>query len=164
MKKYKVNKEVFKFKYLPEYASYLLQHKLEEFVTVGIRFCREIDLPMLKPLAKFSEEELTALSMDSNRIMLKALTEGTISDFIEENIQKWVSNKLEVLDKSEIIAEDLILAYFVRRKLFSHFLYGYTPNAVVQQLIIAEVDVYTTQEELVSLKAYLDLHKINVKS
>ncbi len=64
-----------------------------------------------------------------------------------------------MIDKNEIVAEDLILAYHIRRKLFSYFLYGYTPNAVVQQLIISEVDVYTTQEELLTLKVYLDMHK-----
>ena len=156
---HKVDKKLFNFKYLPEYAAFLLNEKLEEFVTVGIRFCREIDLPMLKPLAKLPEKELVNLSLESNRAILMNLNKGTIDEFINNNIKNWIENKLGVIDKSEIVTEDLVLAYFVRRKLFSHFLYAYTQNAAVQQLIISEVDVYTTQEELIGLKVYLDIQK-----
>jgi hypothetical protein len=159
MQAYQVDQKLFNFKYLPQYATFLLKEKLEEFVTVGIRFCREADLPMLKPLSKLSEEELVAISLDSNRLILKALENGTIADFINGNIQNWIGNKLGIIDKSEIVTEDLVLVHFLRRKLFAHFLYSYTQNAAVQQLIISEVDVYTTQEELLGLKVYLEILK-----
>ena len=48
MIKYEVNKDIFQLKYLPEYADFLLKNKLKEFVTVGIRFCREVDLSIIK--------------------------------------------------------------------------------------------------------------------
>ncbi|MDF3077865.1 MAG: hypothetical protein K0S09_1754 [Sphingobacteriaceae bacterium] len=155
----KVDKSKFKFDYLPAYAEYLLKNKLEEFVLVNIRFCREVDLPMLKPLAKFSEQELVAISLESTTQMLQALADGQIADLIEINVNKWTDNKLEVIDKSEIAAEDLTLAYFIKRKTFSYFLYGYTSSAPIQQLVINDVDEYTTFEELISLKAYLEIHK-----
>lgn len=161
MQKFRINKKKFKFQYLPDYAAYLEQNKLEEFVTVGIRFAREEDLPMLKPLSKLSEKELVALSLESNRQILKALASGTITDFIEDNIRNWMSNKLQVIDRNEIAAEDLTLAYHIRRKLFSYFLYGYTQSAAIQQLIINEVDTYTSQEELISLKAYFAIQQEN---
>lgn len=159
MGSYVLNREVFNFKYLPQFADYLLKNKLEEFVTVGIRFAREVDLPMLKPLAKLPEKELVALSLESNKQILTALKNGTIADFIEMNISNWVDNKLGLIDKNEIAIEDLTLAFFIRRKLFSYFLYGYTQSAAVQQLIINEMDVYTSQEELISLKTYLQINK-----
>jgi hypothetical protein len=161
MKIHKVNKKLFKFIYLPAYAAFLLENKLEEFVIVGIRFSREIDLPILKPLAKYSEAELVAVSLESNRQVLRALITGNIAAHIEENINKWIANKLGVLDKSEIVAEDLTLAFFIRRKIFSYFLDSYTKNLVEQKFIIAEVDVYTTQEELISYKAYLGMQAEN---
>ena len=156
---YTVDKKHFQFKHLPAYASFLLNKKLEEFVTVGIRFAREVDLPMLKPLAKIPEGELVKLSLDSNRLILTALTDGTISDFIRDNLKNWAENKLEIIDKNEIEPEDLTLAYFIRRKLFAHFLYSYTPNTALHQVIISEVDVYTTYEELATWKVYFDLHR-----
>ncbi|MGZ4033676.1 MAG: hypothetical protein ACXVPU_12810 [Bacteroidia bacterium] len=162
MKEFKIDKTVFKFKYLQDYASFLLNNKLEEYVTVGIRFCREVDLPMLRPLAKLSEKELITLSLDSNKEILSALVNDSIADFIEKNINRWISNNLGIIDRYEIVPEDLTLAFFLRRKIFSHFLDSYTKNVVLQKLIIAEVDVYTTQEELISLKAYIGIQKEKV--
>jgi hypothetical protein len=157
-----VNKETFQFNYLHDYANYLLENKIQEFVTVGIRFSREADLPLLKPLSKFSEQELVNLSMESNRHMLQALAKNNIAGHIEENSNKWIANTLQVIDKDDVMAEDLTLAFYVRRKLFTYFLDAYTKNVVLQKFIIAEVDVYTTQEELISYNIYLKMQQEKV--
>lgn len=153
----KVDKKIFKFKYLPDYSEFLLKNKLEEFVRDGIRFAREMDLPMLKPLSKVPETELVKMSLESNKLTLKALSENKIGDHIEKNLTNWINNKLGVIDKSEVIAEDLTLTYHLRRKLFSHYLYEYAQSAPIQQLIINEIDVYTSMEELLSLKVYMQI-------
>jgi hypothetical protein len=162
-----LNKHKFKFQYLPDYASYLLMNHLEEFVTVGIRFCREEELPMLKPLASIPEKELVRMSIESNEKILTGLINNNIAEYIELNLNNWLENKIghehtggkKLLDKFEIVPEDLTLSYFIRRKLFSYFLYGYTQSAAIQQLLISEVDVYTSQEELASLKIYLEIQR-----
>jgi len=159
MEGYKIDEKKFKFQYLPAYADYLLNNKLEEFVLIGIRFCRELDLPMLKPLARLSEQELVAISLDSNRQRLQRLIDGTIYELIEANLNKWIQNKLGFIDQDEITPEDLTLVYYIRRKQFSYFLYSYTQSAAIQQLIIDEVDSYTSNEELLALKAYFDIHR-----
>jgi len=153
--------ETFRFSYLPDYAGYLLENKLTEFVTVSIRFSRDAELPLLKPLSKFSEKELVDLSMESSSEMLLALKEGRIEQHIRENTKKWLDNKLEVVHKDEILAEDVTLLFYIRRKTFAHFLDAYTKNVVLQKFIIAEVDYYTTQEELISYNAYLKMHSRN---
>lgn len=161
-----INKENFQFEHLPKYAKYLLDHKLDEFVVVGIRFARELDLPMMKPLAKYKEEELIDMSLESNKLELNAYINNSIADHIEMNLKNWVDNKLgnrkdgkAIIDKSEIIAEDLTLAYYLKRKLFSYFLYGYTQNVSIKQSIINEMDKCTTYEELAALKVYFEILK-----
>jgi hypothetical protein len=114
---------------------------------------------MLKPLAKVPEDELVKLSMESNKIILQALSENKIAPQIELNINNWIDNKIQYLDQSEVNAEDLTLAYHIRRKLFSYFLYGYTQSAPIQLSIINEVDVYSSMEELISLRAYFLIQK-----
>jgi hypothetical protein len=155
MKNHLANKDIFKFNYLPDYADYLLKYRLTEFVTIGIRFCKEVDLPLLKPLSKFSEEELVALSMESNKQILLAISKNEIPQLIENNIRKWESNTLENINKEDITAEDLTLGFFLRRKIYAYFLDSYTKNVVEQKFIIAEVDVYTTQEELIAYSIYI---------
>jgi hypothetical protein len=154
-----LNKEKFRFKYLPDYARYLLKNNLPEFTLVGIRFCRDEDLPLLRPFAKMTEEELTALCMDSNRQMLEALAANKIADHITVNVNKWIANALGIIDQNAITAEDLTLAFYIRRKAFGYFLDGFTKNVVEQKFIIGEVDVYTTQEELISYNIYLKLQQ-----
>lgn len=155
-------KAKFKFQYIPDYARFLLENKLDEFVMVGIRFCREMDLPMLRPLAKMPEKELLELSRESNREILTALSNNNIVPFIEKNIKNFIDNKLhdkngnKLMDKTDLVAEDIILAFYIRRKLFSFFLHSYTQNAVVHMLIASEVDFYTTQEHLLTSKAYIE--------
>lgn len=151
------NREKFNFKYLPAFAAYILDNHFKEFVTIGIRFSREEDLPLMKPLAKFSEEELVNLSMDSNRLILNALIKGKIVEHIENVLDKYINNKIGHIDQLDMDVADLTMIYFLRRKMFSYFLYGYTQNASLQQSIIAEVDVYTSQEQLLTLKAFFHL-------
>jgi hypothetical protein len=150
-----INPEKFKFKYLPDFADYLLKNKLNEFVLTGIRFCRQEDLPVLKPLSKYSEEELVAISIESNRQILEAVAANKIADLIQVNAKKWVENTMGILDKNDINAEDLTLGFYLRRKIFGHFLDSYTKNVVEQKFIINELDVYTTQEELIAYNMYL---------
>lgn len=159
MEKIHVDKQLFKFRYLPDYADYLLKNKLEEFVTIGIRFARELDLPMLKPLAKIPESELMKMSLESNKAILKALSENKVSELVELNINNWTSNNIQYLDKFEVEPEDLTLVYHIRRRLFSYFLYSYTESAPIQLSIVNEVDVYSSMEELISLRAYFLIQK-----
>jgi len=169
--KFHINKENFKFEHLPKYAKYLLEHKLDEFVVIGIRFARELDLPMMKPLARIPEHELMEMSVESNKLQLNAYINNTIPDYIEMNLKNWIDNKLGnrkdgkgIIDKSEIVAEDLTLAYYIKRKLFTYFLYGYTQNVALRQSIISEMDQCTTYEELASLKVYFEILKEQLTS
>ena len=156
-----INSSTFKFQYLPDYATFLLNNKLEEFGTVGIRFCREVDLPMMRPLSKMPEKELVAITTESNREILSALSKNDISPVIDKNIARFINNRIydtsgqKILDRTEVVAEDIILAFYIRRKLFSFFLHSYTQNAVVHMLIANEVDFYTTQEHLLTTNAFL---------
>lgn len=152
----------FKFQYLPDFAKFLLKEKLDEFTLVGIRFCRELDLPMMRPLARMAEIDLIELSRDSNRQILTALTNNDIVPFIKKNIETFVTNNIKdlkgtkVLDKSEVVAADIILAFYIRRKTFCFFLHSYTQNAVVHMLISAELDSYTTRELLLTIESMIE--------
>lgn len=154
MKEVVVNKDIFNFKYLPEFASFILRNRLEEFVTVGIRFCREVDLPILKPLSKFSEQELVNLSIESNKELLGYLAENKIAEHIERGAEKWRKNEMAYIDREDLMVEDLTLGFYLRRKILSYFLDAYTRNVVMQKFIIAELDIFTTQEELIAYQLY----------
>lgn len=156
-------KGLFKFQYLPDYAKFLLENKLEEFVTVTIRFCREVELPMLKPLSKLSEQELVALSVQNTKELLESLSKNEIADFMQLRIDDFIANRIkdlsgkQLLNNTELVAEDIILGYYIRRKVFSFFLHSYTQNAVLHTLIISETDYWTSYEHLFTTKAFVQV-------
>lgn len=161
----KIQTEDFKFQYVPDYASFLLKNKLDEFVTVGIRFCRELDLPVMRPLQRIPEKDLVAMSLESNAELLTALATNNVAPLIEQRLQIFLKNEMvdkkgeKILDRSEIMADDIILGTYVKRKLFSFFLHSYTHNAVIHTLIIGEIDYYTTKEQLMTSKAIIEYRR-----
>ncbi|MES2565557.1 MAG: hypothetical protein V4565_01745 [Bacteroidota bacterium] len=164
MEPLKIDESKFKFQYLPDFANFILKNKLEEFVTVSIRYCREENLPMLRTLASMPEKDLIHISIESNRELLTALAENNVVPFIKKNIEKIINNDVKdkdgnrVLNVSEILVEDIILAFFLRRKTFAFFLHAYTQNAVLHTLLMTELDVYTTQEHLLTSKTMVRLN------
>src|SRR5688572_21962625 len=107
----KVDSGKFQFQYIPDYANYLLKNKLEEFTTVGIRFCREADLPMMRAVAKIPEKDLVALSVAANKELLAALADNNVASVVEKNLTTFIKNEMvdkdgkKILDRSEIMAE-----------------------------------------------------------
>ena len=156
---FKINKDVFTFKYLPEFAHFLLNNKLEEFVTIGIRFCKEVDLPILKPLSKFTERELVQLSIETNRELLESIATNKIANHIAKGLDRYTSNTMGYIEQEDLLAEDLTMGFHLRRKIFTYFLDAYTKNMVTQKLITAEVDIFTTQEELIAYSIFLKVQQ-----
>lgn len=154
-----INAADFEFTYLHDYARYLCEQHLDEFVLVGIRFSREANLPILKPLSKFPEAELVKLGRDSNKELLLALAEKRFAEHVEAKSRQWIDNTLGILDKDDIMVEDLTMGFYLRRKIFAHFLDIYTKNMVLQKFIIAEVDRWTTREELIFYTIYLRMQQ-----
>ena len=165
----KIDSGKFKFQYIPDYAKYLLKNKLEEFTTVGIRFCREADLPMMRAVSKIKEADLVAMSVEANKELLSALAENNVGQLIEKRLSTFIKNEMvdkqgqKIIDRSEILAEDIIMGTRLKRKMFTFFLQSYTQNAVVHTLIMDEMDKYTTEEQLLTSKAIIELRKEEVE-
>ena len=164
MKEAGIDRKKFIFKDLPSYTKWILDHKLEAFVVLGIKYSREEDLPLLKTLSKFSDAELVAMSMEQYRVILQALSENRIAPHIEISIRRWMDNKLEIIDKDEIGLEDFALAAFIKRKMYRSLLEEYTSDRELMKRLMNEIDMYTSEEELIAYKAYIFMQQDKVKS
>jgi hypothetical protein len=129
-----------------------------------------MDLPMMRPLQRIQEKELVEMSMESNRELLIALAANEVAPLIEVKLQQFLKNEIlsqkgqKILDRSEIIADDIILGTYVKRKMFAFFLHSYTQNAVVHTLILAEMDLYTTKEQLLTSKVLIECRRLESQS
>src|SRR4051812_25335382 len=106
------------FKYLPAYAKYLLENKLDEFVKAQLQLLREINLPLLKLLQNFTEDELIDQGLISSKELLSNCAENTADAYIKTSVELWLNNQLPFVSKSQIVAEDIAMFSFVRRNIF----------------------------------------------
>ncbi len=148
---------------LPVYARWILENKLNEFVLLSIQLCRKEELPLIAHLSRFSDEELVGFSTESNIQSLTGLAENTIEQHIFEQLKKWIDNKLGFVEQDEIVAEDLSIGQLIKRRGFYEFLDEYTTDKSLIKALIFEIDSYTSQEELIFYKTYIDLQQDKVR-
>ncbi|HEU0135705.1 MAG TPA: PAS domain-containing protein [Flavobacterium sp.] len=154
-----VNASKFAFKELPAYAAWLLKEKLDDFVVFLLKMSREEQLPLLAKLDKLTEEQLMDVGRQSYTTQFEALSENAIHEHIKENVSRWVANNLEVIDRNEVVAEDISLLAFIKRRSLCHFTHQYTTDVHLQRYLACEIDTYTTQEELVSYNTYIKMQQ-----
>lgn len=119
---------------------------------------REESLPLLNALGNFSQQELADLSRSSNRRFLAALAENKAREDVEQNVKKWAANKIFV-NRDEVVAEDLSQLAYIKRKAFAYFIKEHTQDLDLIRQLQNEIDVYTTQEELLFYTAYFKIQQ-----
>lgn len=130
------------FQYLPQYAQYLLEKRIEDFTRKLLDVSREINLPLLKLLENMPEDELIRLSIQGTKELLGYFVSNTIEEFIDVSLKKWTENQLIVVQNDEIVAQDISGGSFARRKAFRHFLPDYTTDLALYNNILEELDLF----------------------
>lgn len=151
------------FKFLPDYAQFLLTNKLEEFIAELLKLSREVKIPLLKYFASFSEQELLELSRKSNKEFLTALIENKMEDHLSISMKNWKDNRLPLITRDQIAAEDITLASFIRKKALLKFLPDYTADPVEIIDLVKELDQYILQSESNSIQLYFDIQQEKLK-
>ncbi len=64
------------FKYLPDYARFLLDHHLDELVTLNLERAQQVELPLLKHFAAYSQDQLLEYSKERLSKFLRQLAQG----------------------------------------------------------------------------------------
>ena len=90
--------------YLPSFARYLLQHKLEEYVNVQLSFVDEVDIPMMRFFKDMRREQLIELSKKSTTEFLTYLANNQATEQIHHSIAQWLANQLPVIERRVGIA------------------------------------------------------------
>src|SRR5437870_221446 len=109
-------KDKFNFKFLPDYAAFLLKEKMRDFVKEGLALTREEDMPILKYFTAFSDEQLIEMGMKANEELLSALASNNARAYAEQARAKWDANNIEVIEKDDLVAEDITMVAFIRKK------------------------------------------------
>lgn len=147
---------------LPLYAAYLLNDRLDEFVRILYKISLELDIPLLKHFSGVEEEEIIRLSTDGTIKLLTALKDNAPSAYIEESKNNWLQNQLPVITKTDVLADDIGLINYARRKAFRELLLDYTGDTEKCLKIIDETDRFILSMESILYKTYLNIQQENL--
>ena len=148
--------------HLPTFAQYLLQHRLHDFVDLQLRLSEEIDLPMMQFLKALTQEQLEELALNGAIEFLSYLAENKARLQIEHSIRQWKDNQLPILRKEEIVADDITMLNYLRKKAFLHFIPDYCDATDQMIELIDEIDLFLTCSETALTNTYINLLKTRI--
>ncbi|MEP7171011.1 MAG: PAS domain-containing protein, partial [Bacteroidota bacterium] len=157
-------KDKLSFEYLPGYARFILENCHAEFSAEQLRLSREENIPLLKFISHFSEEELVQLGKISSGEFLNFLAENNAREYIEKSTSDYVKNRITFFDREQIVAEDITAVSFIRRKTLRSFLPLYTKDMSLFAHVMEEADRLVAESEAASFNAYLQIQQEKVSS
>jgi PAS domain S-box-containing protein len=145
------------FTFLPPFAKWIIEHKLEDYVRMQLELSRIENVPLLKHFSHFSELELHDIGKTSALELLEALAANKAEEFIADSVVKWLENQLELVDKYSIVAEDIALVSLIRRQTFRTLLQYFTTDIPQFRKTMVEVDRFTTFSDIAAFNALFQI-------
>lgn len=145
------------FHYLPAYARYIRENHLLDFIRFQLKGARELNTPLLKIFGDLPDEQIIEASIPSHTEFLIAAENNKLRQLLKESIKKWVSNKLELVNRDEIEAEDITQVSYLRKAAFNHFLPLYTSDITAVLGISRELDMYQLESDTLTLNTHIDI-------
>jgi PAS domain S-box-containing protein len=154
-----MNEGMYHYRYLPDFCRFLLEERLDDFCLEQLRISRQLDLPILRRLQHFSDEQLLEISRGSMTEYLTYLSGNKAAELIKVVLDRWLKDQLEVIGKFELEAADITLITHIRNKSFRNFVLHYTSDVQQALHIIDELDQFFTM----SITTYMDTYIILLK-
>ncbi len=150
-------------KYLPKYAHFILTHYVVEFTNEIIRLSHDEEVSYFKNYQSLSEEEYYELNFKSNNRLLEHLGNKNVTAFIHASTDEYMNNRLPVVDKEDILAQDIIINCMIIRKGFRHLLKHYTTDPNYFILVMDDVENFMAAYQVHLFNAYLHIQQKKMK-
>lgn len=145
------------FVYFPQFAKFLLDDHLTDFVKEQLLLSNQMQLRLLSYFASMSDDEMMAFGKKSAGDFLQYIAENRAKEQIEDARQRWLKDQLPNLSRDQVIAEDIIAISFVRKQAFLKFIPLFTTDILQAMELIKEIDRYLLASETVFTDTYIDL-------
>ena len=149
---------MYNYKYLPEYAQFLLNNHLHDYTAEQMRLANLFNLPILSQLKqRYSDEEMFQIALTTAKEYLTYIAANRGKDQIIEAMNKWLKNQLEIVGQADIGAEDITLIHYMRGQSLKKFLPVYVKDLETFQLISAEIDLLLLGAGTTSTNIFIDI-------
>jgi PAS domain S-box-containing protein len=152
------------FKYLPQFAAWIRDNKLEDFSRLMLQVSKAENVPILKLFVQYSDEDLIEMGKVSGAELLTRLAENKAQEHIEITIGEWIANRLPTIDRDEIVAEDIARISFVRRQVCRILLDDYAKDGREFRNVMEEVDKFTMATDIAGFNAYIQIHQQKIQA
>lgn len=147
------------FKYLPDYARFIIDNHLREFTSWQVQLSIDLNLPLMKHLSGYSFDQLIELGMEGQKVLLTYLQNNDIDTYHDITLKAWLNNQLPVISRDSISVEDITLGQYIRRLTYRKFLPNYTSDFSLCTKIMEEVERFTAKAETVTLKLVVSIQQ-----
>ena len=155
---------MYRYKHLPGFARFILDHHLTEFAKEQLDSSLRLQIPLLINLSqRFSKEEILELSKKSSVEYLSYLKDNRAYDQIKDSSNKWMKDQLDGIGKFQIVGQDITLINYVRQQAFRKFLPLYTNN--IQQVLelSTEIDTLILGAATTAIDIYVNILKDRIE-
>lgn len=150
-------------RHLPQYAGYLLDHRVEQFVRTLLRNSYDADVPLLRMLPDMTEDQLFDFALVSNKNMLECIRKNDIPKYIETTRTNWINNQLTIIAKDQIIADDIVLVNYARKKTFRAFIGDYSSDLMKALELVEEVDRFVSSLDAALFKTFIGIQEQQIR-
>jgi len=143
--------------YLPTYAQYLLQNRLDDYCRLQLSIAKEMAIPLMRFLEKMNPEDRMELMKERAKDFLGSLATNRAKQQIESSVKQWQENRLPLVSAENIIAEDITSIAHLRKRCLTQFIADYTPHINDALELIREIDDFLTTAVHAHTSFYIDL-------
>ena len=95
------------FRFLPDYAGFLLENHFEDFYCRYITLAASLEIPFLEIVQHMDTEEKHRMLKAGLEKLLRQLSINQADEYIRTILEAWHQNRLNVLDSAEIAVSDV---------------------------------------------------------
>lgn len=164
MRIYEARPGLYTFRHLPQFAKFVLDEHLEEFVREQINLSRELKLPLLKYLSHLSDEQLVQTSINTTAEYLTYLSENKAKEQLQTSFQRWWRDQLRIVGKYDISAEDITVLNYIRQSVLKKLLRLYDVSSDTRLDLIDEIDRLYFGATTSAFNTYMDMLKGEIEN
>jgi signal transduction histidine kinase len=154
-----------KFRILPAYAEFLLEHRLRDFIGKQLHLMMDLDFHLLKrdEIAAFTEEEIIEHSIPAHELFLKNAASNSLADHLADTLERWKADQLPTIRREQLLAEDITMSVYIRKRALMEFIPGYTRDVDQALALVNEIEEYSLEAETRSFATFIEIQNQHVK-
>ncbi len=138
--------------YLQDYAAFVRNNKLEDFVSIELRNIHSFNIPLMQFFTHLTEDELRATLRKSLLKLLEAIENGTAITQVKASLENWKNNGITGVPREAISLRDITLIYSAQKLSLQAFIPDFTTEVSIAANLINEIELYYKQVQELTLQ------------